>query len=113
MSETLTGWWYCGGVNFEDVRGVLEIELRPDGRWYYVGDDPPGYYVGDDPGPDFAFETVVHAETAPHLCGQIDDVGHGVMIIDEERVNFVFLPDLGECERVGLPIKDRLKDLRN
>jgi hypothetical protein len=84
MRERLTGWWFCGDDGSgRDTRGTLLLERRGDGRWFST---------------EFGNEV---AASYDHSLREL--------IIDEileEGVggNFVFLPDPGECERVGLPI---------
>ena len=81
MSEQLAGWWYCGDpVNSCDTPGTLELERRANGRWY----DPE-------------FDVDVTASYDPEMqCIVIEEETHSL---------WVFLPDPGECERVGLPIE--------
>jgi hypothetical protein len=95
MSVQLTGYWFA-----IDEPGELEIERRADGRWY-----------------DLEFETAVAATYDPHMqCIRIEEEDCGLKVtVDEDSVaveavgagypHYVFIPDPGECERVGLPVR--------
>jgi hypothetical protein len=82
VQTELSGRWLLDSTG-ATARGTLRLEQHPDGRWY----DPMSGEFAD------AMET----DDMP-----TGDARFGVVITLAE--NCIFLPDAGECERVGLPI---------
>ena len=80
----LEGWWFCGiDGSGRDTRGTLLLERRADGRWYSI---------------EFSNQVAASYEHALReliIAEVLEEGAHG---------NFIFLPDPGECERIGLPI---------
>jgi hypothetical protein len=81
-SATLTGRRLVDSKGATE-RGTLSLEQHPDGRWHHfaTGEIADAMETDDMPAGDAAFGVVIS-------------------LVD----NCIFLPDPGECERVGLPI---------
>jgi hypothetical protein len=81
-SARLTGRWLVDSTGATEP-GALSLDQYPDGRWrhFATGEVADAMETDDMPAGEAAF---------------------GIVISLAE--NCIFLPDPGECERVGLPI---------
>jgi len=84
LADKLAGWFICdNAVNAE--RGHLLVEKRRDGQWY---------------------DTELDARLEAKEIVPLDVVTKRYVIIEDEEYR-VFVPDPGECERVGIPVRRR------
>jgi len=123
-SGAIAGWFQCDDPA-RDYPGILKVEEHSDGFWYDVGGEARGESGGvvrveakeivsvenlterlnaAVGAMEEAGESVPHYEILVKKVVPFDESTEVSIIIEDELCR-VFIPDRGECERVGVPIK--------